>query len=102
MHIKSITVNGTGTSQWIPLDYKQTPFNVGLSVAVTGPIVYDIEHTHDNVMDSSVTPTVFKHPDLQGQSSTNEGYYQFPIRAIRLNNKSGIGKTTLTILQGLR
>jgi len=93
---------GVGTSAWIPLDYKQSPFNIGLAVVVNGTITYDIEHTFDDVFDSTVTPTAFKHSTLVSQTANKDGNYAFPIRAIRLNNTAGTGDTTLTILQGLR
>jgi hypothetical protein len=92
----------TGTTAWIPLDYKQSPFNIGLAVVVNGTITYDIEHTFDDVFDSTITPTAFKHSTLVSQTTNKDGNYAFPIRAIRLNNTAGTGDTTLTILQGLR
>ena len=93
---------GVGTSAWIPLDYKQSPFNVGFGVVTNGTVTYDIEHTFDDVFDSTVTPTAFKHGTLTAQTTNKDGNYAFPIRAIRINNTSGTGTTTLTILQGLR
>jgi hypothetical protein len=92
----------TGTTAWIPLDYKQNPFNVGFAVVVNGTITYDVEHTFDDVFDASVTPTAFKHASLTAQTANKDGNYAFPIRAIRLNNTAGTGDTTMTILQGLR
>lgn len=94
--------SGTGTSAWIPLDYKQSPFNVGFGVVVSGTITYDIEHTFDDVFDSSVTPTAFKHSTLVSQTANKDGNYTAPIRAIRVNNTAGTGSTTVTLLQGLR
>ena len=102
MRPQELSITGTGVSAWIPLDYKQNPFNVGFGVVVNGTITYDIEHTFDDVFDSTVTPTAFKHSTLVSQTANKDGNYAFPIRAIRLNNTAGTGDTTLTILQGLR
>ena len=102
MRQKSITVNGVGTSPWIPMDYKQSPFSLGMSVTVNGPITYTIEHTFDDIYNPAVTPSVFKHPVLQAQAVSENGMYDFPIRAFRLKNTSGVGSTTVTFLQGLR
>ena len=102
MRPQVITKSSSGTTAWIPLDYKQSPFNIGLAVVVNGTITYDIEHTFDDVFDSTVTPTAFKHSTLVSQTANKDGNYAFPIRAIRLNNTAGTGDTTLTILQGLR
>ena len=93
---------GVGTSAWIPLDYKQNPFNIGLGVVVSGTITYDIEHTFDDVFDSTVTPTAFKHSSLTSQTTNKDGNYAFPIKAVRINNTAGTGTTTVTLLQGLR
>lgn len=102
MRPQVISITGTGTTAWIPLDYKQNPFNIGLGIVVNGTITYDIEHTFDNVLDSSVTPTAFKHSTLVAQTANKDGNYAFPVQAIRVNNTAGTGSTTLTILQGLR
>ena len=98
--IFSITV--TGQTAWIPLDYKQSPFNVGFGVVVNGTVTYDIEHTFDDVFDTAVTPTAFKHATLVAQTTNKDGNYIVPIRAIRINNTAGTGSTTVTLLQGVR
>lgn len=102
MRPQVISITGTGTTAWIPLDYKQNPFNIGLGIVVNGTITYDIEHTFDDVFDVSVTPTAFKHSTLVAQTTNKDGNYAFPVRAIRINNTAGTGSTALTILQGLR
>lgn len=102
MRPQVIAKTGTGTTAWIPLDYKQSPFNVGLGAVVNGTITYDIEHTFDDVFDSSVTPVAFKHSSLTAKTANADGNYAFPVRAVRINNTAGTGTTTLTILQGLR
>jgi hypothetical protein len=102
MRPQVIRITGTGTTAWIPLDYKQNPFNIGLGIVVNGTITYDIEHTFDDVFDASVTPTAFKHSTLVAQTANKDGNYAFPVRAVRVNNTAGTGSTTLTILQGLR
>lgn len=102
MRPQVISLTGTGRSAWIPLDYKQSPFNVGLGAVVNGTVTYDIEHTFDDVFNSDVTPVAFKHSTLVTKSANADGNYAFPIRAVRINNTAGTGTTTLTILQGLR
>ena len=102
MRPQNFSLTGTGTSAWIPLDYKQSPFNVGFGVVVNGTITYDIEHTFDEVFDSTVTPIAFKHSSLVAQTTNKDGNYAFPIRAIRINNTAGTGSTSVTLLQGIR
>ena len=102
MRPQIISITGTGTTAWIPLDYKHSPFNVGFGVVVNGTVAYDVEHTFDDVYDSAITPVAFKHSTLTAQTTNKDSNYAFPIRAIRLNNTAGTGSTTITILQGLR
>ncbi len=101
MRPQTLSITGTGTTAWIPLDYKQNPFNVGFGVVVSGTITYDIEHTFDDVL-AGDTATAFKHSTLTAQTTNKDGNYSAPIRAIRINNTAGTGTTTITILQGLR
>lgn len=102
MRPQVISKTGTGTTAWIPVDYKQSPFNVSVAAVVNGTITYNIEHTFDEVFDPSVTPVAFIHSVLTAQTTNKDGNYAFPVRAIRINNTAGTGSTTLTILQGLR
>jgi hypothetical protein len=102
MRPQVISLTGTGQSAWIPLDYKQSPFNVGMGCTVSGTVTYDIEHTFDDVYDASVTPIAFKNSTITGKSANFDGNYAFPIRAVRINNTAGTGTTTITLLQGLR
>ena len=102
MRPQVIKKTGTGTSAWIPLDYKQNPFNVSLGCVVNGTITYSIEHTFDDIFDATITPVAFTHSVLVAQTANKDGNYASPVRAVRINNTAGTGDTTLTILQGLR
>lgn len=103
MRPTSVSRSAAGTSAWIPVDYRQNPFNIGLGLVISGTLTADVEHTFDDVFDSSVTPTAFKHDTMTGKSANDDGNYAFPIRAIRLNLTAYTsGSATLTILQGQR
>lgn len=103
MRPQTVSLTGTGQSAWIPVNSKQTPFNVGLAAVVNGTVTYTIQHTFDNVLDPVVaagTITAFDNSGLTGQTANKDGNYAFPISAIRINNTAGTGTTTLTIMQG--
>ena len=101
MRPTSVTVTTTTPSAWIPLDIYQTPFNVGFGVVATGTITFKVQHTFDDVFDPTVTPTAFDHSTVTGKTTSTDGNYAFPVRAIRLNAGTVSGGTaTLTILQG--
>jgi len=104
MRPQVVTKSSSGTTAWIPLDYKQSPFNVGLGLVISGgTLTADVEHTFDDVFDTSITPTAFKHSTLVGKTANADGNYAFPIRAVRINVTAHTsGTAALTILQGLR
>lgn len=97
-----VAKTNTGASSVVPLDHFQNPFNVGLGCVIAGSPTYTIQHTFDDVLDASVTPTWFSHPDLTGQTANADGNYAFPIRAVRIN-VTAVGASTdsvtLTVIQ---
>lgn len=93
---------GVGTSTLAVMDVKQAPFNVGLGAVITNSPTYNIEHTFDNVQDSTITPTWFQlWTGLVANKDTN---YSAPVRAIRINVTAvaGSGTVTATIIQSNR
>lgn len=102
MRPQVIQQTGVGQSAWIPMDYKQSPFNVGMGAVVSGTVTYQVEHTFDDPYVIGGTPVAFVHSSMTGLSANGDGNYAFPIRAIRVNVTAGTGSATLTILQGLR
>jgi len=104
MYPKKITVTGVGTSAWIPVDYKQDPMNIGLGcVVVSGTATYSVEHTFDNIFDSTVTPVAFSNSGITAQTANKDGNYAYPVRAVRLNVTAGASPVVaMTLIQGQR
>lgn len=103
--MRPVTVNktGIGSSNPVLLDHFRNPFNVGIGVVVSGTVNYTIQHTFDDVLDPSVTPTWFSHPSLAALAANADGNYAFPVTAVKILVNSGSGTATATILQaGLR
>ena len=91
MRQQIVSQTGTGSSTTIPMNLDSTPFNVGFGVVVTGTVNYTIQHTFDDPFASNFDPstaTWFNHTDLTSQSTSQDGNYAFPVRAIRLNVSS--------------
>ena len=96
---KTITVNTASatatsvTSDWVPFNIHQTPFNVGFGVVKTGggDVTFRVEHTFDDVLDPSVTPVAFVHEDVSAASDSIDGNYAFGIRAARVAIVSASG-----------
>lgn len=88
---------GVGATDWVKTDIKAEIFNIGFGCVVDGTATYSIEHTFDDV--DSGTPTAFTHSQVAGQTSSKDGNYAFPVRAIRLNVTAGAGTVTFTMIQ---
>jgi len=103
MRPQDITQTGTGITAWIPLNYRQSPFNVGFgAVIVSGTATYTVQHTFDDVFDATVTPVAFDNSVVAAQTTNKDGNYAFPVRAIRLNVTAGVAPVVrLTALQGM-
>lgn len=104
MRPKKITVSSVTTSAWIPVDYKQAPPVISIGcVVVSGTATYTVEHTFDDIFDSSVTPVAFANSGLTAQTTSKDGSYTVPIRAVRLNVTAGTSPVvSMTVVQGLR
>ncbi len=97
-----ISLSSLGSTAWIPVDYKQNPFNISATVVLsnTPNLTYTVQYTTDNVFNSSITPTVFS-SSLVGATSDGIASLVVPVRAVRLNISVYVsGTATLTLLQG--
>ena len=108
-----ITQTGTGaTSIWFP-DWMQNPFNIGIQAVIAGgTIQYSVQHTLDNIdvtnggagqggvsptpnAIASTAATWIDNPGITAASTTLNGNYAFPVRAIRVSVQSAATATTL-------
>lgn len=102
MRPQKVTVSSQAASAWIPVNRKQSPFNLSVSVVKSGTNTYTVQHTFDDVLageaatawDSSVAALV-------GATTNQSGSIVAPVTAVRLNVTAWTdGNVTLTILQG--
>ncbi len=94
-----ITQTGTGTTNWVPVDYIQSPFNLGLQCAVNGTVTYTIQYTADDPL-TGTPSTTLPVTGLSASTVTAGTNLQIPCRAVRASVSSGAGSVTLTLLQG--
>ena len=117
-----VTQTGVGQSATIPLDPYIAPFQVSVGLAITGDAECDIQHTYDNVFDSSITPTWYSTASVGSASSAllqesgflllqengselltgSESfsvYIDYPVSAVRLNTAANSGSIRMTVLQ---
>ena len=98
--VTQITGGNTGFSTALPLDHYQSPFHVGFGLVITGTVTATVQHSFDEI--SVTTPasaTWFNHPSVAGVTSSIDGNYAFPVRAIRINMTAGTGSVVLTAIQ---
>lgn len=117
-----VVQTGTGSTAAIPLDTYQAPFQVSIGLAINGEAECEVQHTYDNVLDASVTPTWYPTASAEGATSNllqengdlllqEDGstiltgvesfgvYIDYPVSAVRLNTAVNTGSITMTVLQ---
>lgn len=102
--ISAATVSSATSSNWIPVDYTQSNFNLGIAVVSSGTLTWKVEVTLDNPLDPNVTPTAITAPDPLGTGAggTNEvASITIPCRGVRLTVAPySSGSATMTVIQG--
>lgn len=96
------TVTGTQVSGVYPPDQYTSPFNVALSVLVTGVVDYTVQYTFDNVFAANYAPASgnwVDHPSLTAQTTTKDSNIAYPVQGIRIKCNSGVGTARFTIIQ---
>lgn len=83
-------------------DNYATPFNVALSVVVTGTVSYTVQYTFDDVFANSYDPTSgnwTNHPSLSAKTTTSDSNIAYPVTGIRIMLASGSGSIRFTAIQ---
>jgi hypothetical protein len=103
MRPTSVTLASVAASAWIPVNWRQTNFNLSVQVAGSGTNTWKVELTNDDIFDSTVTPTAVTAaaPLDTGSGGTAElANITIPCRAVRLNMTAHTnGSATMTVLQ---
>jgi hypothetical protein len=99
-----ISLSSATSTAWIPVDYKQNPYNISLALVFsnTPNLTCKVEYTLDDVFNPLITPTAFAHTSLTGITTNTTGSITYPVKAIRLTVTAWTsGTVTLTALQGI-
>jgi len=93
--------NDVAVGPTFPLDYKANAFSVSLALTLTGTISLTVQHTFDDIFDTSVTPVWFPHASLVTKVANSDGNYAFPVRATRLlvNSLTTGATVTFSVIQ---
>jgi hypothetical protein len=86
----------------VVLDCWVSPFNIALSVRVTGTVNYTVQYTFD-VIDSntwvSSSANWNDHPSMTGKTTTLDSNLAYPATAVRMVQNSGAGSCVFTVIQ---
>lgn len=74
------------------MDWTTVPFNVGIGCVVTGTVAYSVQHTFDGT-------NWFNNANINAATATADTNYNFPVKAIRIQQASGSGNVVATVLQ---
>lgn len=95
------TLSSVTTSDWIPVNWKQKDFKVGIGVAVTGTNTSKVEVCHENIL-AGETPVPMDHATMVSMTASEAGAQTTPVTGIRLNCTAYTsGAVTMTVLQGV-
>lgn len=93
---------GTKTSNVYPPDNYVSPFNVAISVLVTGTATYTVQYTFDNVFSATYNPATgnwTNHPSLTAQTATKDSNIAYPVTGVRITQTAGAGSVICTFIQ---
>lgn len=93
-----------GAKEWIPLDYIQVPFNVGINVDLVGAGTgtFGVEITFDDVFDPAVTPVAVPWTGIPaGTTADATASLTIPCMAVRLNIAAVSASIGFKVIQGL-
>jgi hypothetical protein len=93
---------GAITSNIVALDYWTSPFNIALSVVVTGTVNYTVQYTFDKIQEQGWVPSGgnwTNHPSLTTQTATKDSNLAYPATAVRIIQNSGTGSCLFTVIQ---
>lgn len=98
MAYKQLSVSQTGVGASSPVLLKNISnddFAMLINAYVTGTVTYDIEYTMDDAAIDSATWLTLG--DVDRSLSSDDSFY-FPVRAIRVNVKTGTGTVKLVTM----
>lgn len=101
MRPSKVQVTNTSNSAWIPVNFRQLNFNVGIQVdVISGTPTWSVQLTLDDIFDSSVTPSAITAPAPLDTGTVDEiGNITIPCTAVRLS-QTGTGVSVMTVVQG--
>jgi hypothetical protein len=102
MQYTDLTKTGTGRSTICVVDDFQTPFNIGIAVALSSTATFTVEYSLDDPNASGYSAAAaswYVAPGFTSGSAAIAGALTIPCRAISLNVSANGGTVTAKIVQ---
>lgn len=99
--IMSTTLSEVGASKPLNVNLGALPINVSVAVLVSDDanLTYNVEHMYQDILVNKPKQE-FWFPFLTGETTTQDGYYGYPITAVRLVITDYVsGSATLVAIQ---
>jgi hypothetical protein len=102
MRPTTVTLNSTGYTSWIPVDYAIATFNVGVQVmpSVGADVVWSVQYTLDDPYTTLIPRPVAAPDNLKTGTGYEIGNITVPCRAVRLAGTIASGEIDFTVVQG--
>jgi hypothetical protein len=96
------TISVTGYTDWIPVDYAMSTFNVGVQVmpSVGASVVWSVQTTLDDPFTTLIPKAVPAPDNLKTGTDYAIGNIVTPCRAVRLAATIASGNIDFTVVQG--
>ena len=89
----AIAVTAVGNSEVADI-YDTEDIRISYAVVVTGTVNYTVQHSLDGV-------NFFDNSDNTSQTTSQDGNYIFPVRAVRVKYNSGTGSFVFNLRQSI-
>lgn len=95
-------LSATGYTNWIPVDYSMSTFNVGIQVmpSTGADVIWSVQTTTDNPFTTLIPKSVPAKDPLRTGTGFEMGNIDTPCRAVRLAATIASGDITFTVIQG--
>lgn len=102
MRPKTITLSATGNTNWIPVDYSMSTFNVGIQVMPSNgaDVIWSVQTTLDDPFTTLIPKATAAEGNLRNGTAYDVGNITQPCRAVRLSATIASGTIDFTVVQG--
>lgn len=96
------TISATGYTDWIPVDYSMSTFNLGVQVmpSVGADVIWSVQTTTDNPFTTLIPKSVPAVDPLKTGTGFAMGNIETPCRGVRLAATVASGSIDFTVIQG--